>query len=108
MHHRPVQLEALENRLVPNQFDFNIARRDESLGQLLQAMNALGTPSIQGTLDYFESSNGLMPPRMEGGRTELEFGDMNGDGHMDIVSIGDHGSPFVNTDQHGVMVWFGD
>lgn len=108
MHRRWLRLESLENRLVPNQFDFGIVRRDESLGQLLQAINALGSPSIQGTLDYFESSEGLMPPRMEGGRTELEFGDMNGDGHVDIVSIGDHGSPFINTDQHGVMVWFGD
>jgi hypothetical protein len=45
---------------------------------------------------------------MEEGRTEFEFGDVNSDGYVDIVSIGDHGSPFVNSDQHGVMVWFGD
>ncbi|MHC4415547.1 MAG: FG-GAP-like repeat-containing protein [Planctomycetota bacterium] len=59
-------------------------------------------------LDYVDSSDGLRPPTMEGGRTELELGDVNGDGHVDIVSIGDHGSPYVNTDQHGIMVWFGD
>jgi len=57
---------------------------------------------------YVESSSGLIPPTMEGGRTELEMGDVNGDGHPDLVSIGDHGSPYVNTDEHGIMVWFGD
>ncbi len=51
---------------------------------------------------------GLVPPTLEGGRTEVETGDVDGDGRLDLVSVGDHGSPFVNTDQHGVMVWFGD
>ncbi|TET67074.1 MAG: VCBS repeat-containing protein, partial [Candidatus Zixiibacteriota bacterium] len=59
-------------------------------------------------LEYVESSNGLDYPQMEGGQTELELADVNGDGHLDILSIGDHGSPYVNSDQHGVMVWFGD
>ncbi|MHC4610547.1 MAG: hypothetical protein ACYS7M_09400, partial [Planctomycetota bacterium] len=57
---------------------------------------------------YTERSNGLQTPQMEGGNTELEFGDVNGDGHPDIVSIGDHGSPYINTNEHGIMVWFGD
>ena len=59
-------------------------------------------------LAYVESSTGLVPPSLEGGGTEVEMGDVNGDGRLDLVSIGDHGSPYVNTDQHGVMVWFGD
>jgi hypothetical protein len=59
-------------------------------------------------LEYVESSNGLDYPRMESGQTELELADVNLDGHLDILSIGDHGSPYVNTDEHGVMVWFGD
>jgi hypothetical protein len=59
-------------------------------------------------LQYVESSTGLQPPTLEGGRTDVEMGDVNGDGHIDLVSIGDHGSPYVNSDQHGVMVWFGD
>jgi len=45
---------------------------------------------------------------MEGGRTELEMVDINNDGNIDILSIGDHGSPYVNTTEHGVMVWFGN
>lgn len=57
---------------------------------------------------YVEKSAGLAYPGMEGGSTELEFGDVNGDGHVDLVCVGDHGSPYVGTDQHGVMVWFGD
>lgn len=60
------------------------------------------------SLNYIESSQGLIPPNMEGGRTEIEMFDINRDGKLDLLSIGDHGSPYVNTDQHGIMVWFGD
>lgn len=59
-------------------------------------------------LNYIESSVGLSYPDWEGGRTELEFCDMNMDGNIDMVSIGDHGCPNVGTAQHGIMVWFGD
>jgi len=59
-------------------------------------------------ISYTESSTGLIPPTMEGGRTEVEMGDVDNDGNLDLVSIGDHGSPYINTDQHGIMVWFGD
>ncbi|NOG55694.1 MAG: VCBS repeat-containing protein [Planctomycetes bacterium] len=59
-------------------------------------------------LNYVESSIGITPPKWDGGRSEIEFADMNLDGHLDIVSIGDHGSPYINTDMHGVSVWFGD
>lgn len=59
-------------------------------------------------LSYVQSSTGLIPPAMEGGRTEIEIADMDGDGNPDLLSIGDHGSPGVNTDQHGIMVWFGN
>jgi hypothetical protein len=59
-------------------------------------------------LAYVESSVGLVPPTLESGGTEVEMGDVDGDGWIDLVSIGDHGSPYIGTDQHGVMVWFGD
>jgi hypothetical protein len=59
-------------------------------------------------LDYIESSSGLQDPQLESGRTELELADVDGDGNIDILSIGDHGSPYINTQEHGVMVWFGD
>ncbi len=63
---------------------------------------------VSETISFVESSDGLSPPTMEGGRTEIEMGDVNGDGNPDLVSVGDHGSPDVGTDQHGIMVWFGD
>ena len=66
---------------------------------------ASSAPAI---LTYVESSTGLIPPELEGGHTEIEMGDVNGDGNLDLASIGDHGSPYINTDQHGVMVWLGD
>jgi hypothetical protein len=59
-------------------------------------------------LDYVESSSGLENPQLEAGRTELEVVDIDGDGNVDILSIGDHGSPYINTQEHGIMVWFGD
>jgi hypothetical protein len=59
-------------------------------------------------LGYVERSSGLRPPDLDGGRTELEFADINNDGNVDILSIGDHGNPYINTNEHGVMVWFGD
>lgn len=60
------------------------------------------------SLQYVESSDGLIPPELESGRTEVEMADVNADGKLDLVCIGDHGSPYINTDEHGVMVWFGD
>jgi len=61
-----------------------------------------------GAVGLVSRSTGLETPGKESGNTELELGDVDGDGHLDIVSVGDHGSPYVGTDQHGIMVWFGD
>lgn len=56
-------------------------------------------------LSYVERSAGLGTPDMEGGNTEIEYADVDADGFPDLVSIGDHGSPFIGTNQHGIMVW---
>ena len=75
------------------------------LGGRQPSMPGLPTmPSIQ----YVESSLGLSEPTLDGGPTEVEMVDVNGDGHIDLVSVGDHGNPFINTDQHGVILWRGD
>lgn len=66
--------------------------------------------SVRDTLPprYVESSIGLDTPRWDGGRSMLKLADLNLDGHPDIITVGDHGSPFVNTDMHGITVWFGN
>lgn len=75
------------------------------LGLLLAAALAFATAQ----LGYVETSTGFQGnPELDGGRSELELADVNDDGHIDILSVGDHGNPYVNTDEHGVMVWFGD
>lgn len=64
--------------------------------------------SSTNTLDLLSKSSGLENPDKEEGKTELELADINNDGHLDIISVGDHGSPYVNSDEHGIMVWLGD
>jgi len=57
------------------------------------------------TMVFVEKSTGLNNPTKEGGNTELELYDVNQDGNLDIVSVGDHGNPYINTQEHGIMVW---
>ncbi|MBN1297802.1 VCBS repeat-containing protein [bacterium] len=60
------------------------------------------------SLSYTESSTGLGIPGLDSGRTEVELADVNHDGNVDIICLGDHGNPHVGSDQHGIMVWLGD
>ena len=57
-------------------------------------------------IDYVEVNAGIDTIEWEGGHTEFEFFDIDNDGDVDILSIGDHGSPFINTQEHGVMTYF--
>ncbi|MBM4118373.1 hypothetical protein FJ251_11665 [bacterium] len=60
-------------------------------------------------LTYVDSSPvGASFPEWEGGDTELAFADLNGDGHADVVTIGDHSSPYIGTGLHGVIAYLGD
>ena len=45
---------------------------------------------------------------LEGGMTQARFADINQDGHLDMISIGDHGSPNIGTNEHGITVFFGN
>ncbi len=74
----------------------------------LTAGVVLGAYGAKGQLHYAEVSTGLAPPGWEGGRTTLRLADVNADGHVDLVTVGDHGSPYINTQMHGVSVWFGN
>src|SRR4030065_87225 len=75
---------------------------------LLLSLISISTIYSQYIPSYVESSSGLNNPFLEGGRTEVELADINGDGNLDIISVGDHGSPYINTGEHGVMIWFGN
>ena len=35
-------------------------------------------------LDYVEDAQGLIPPTLDGGRLEVEMGDVDADGHVEI------------------------
>lgn len=76
------------------------------LGAFALALLAGTTGSL--ALDYVQSSGGLGIPQWESGRTEFEMADLNLDGNIDLITIGDHGSPFINTDEHGIAVYFGN
>lgn len=59
-------------------------------------------------LAYVDSSLGLEQPGLEAGDTEFEMGDVNGDGNIDLVSVGDHGNPNIGSNQEGILIWFGN
>ena len=67
----------------------------------------LNSALAQLPFSYQVDSTTLSGLQMEGGMTQVRFADVDQDGDLDIVSIGDHGSPYVNTNQHGVSVFFG-
>jgi hypothetical protein len=64
--------------------------------------------NLSSDVTFISKSSGLDIPDKEEGNTELELADINNDGYLDIISVGDHGSPFINSNQHGIMVWFGN
>jgi len=69
----------------------------------------LGAALLAASLSYVESSQGLVDaPRFEAGNTEFEMADLNGDGYLDLVSIGDHGNPLIGAQEEGIMAWLGD
>jgi len=64
--------------------------------------------NINSYVTFISKSSGLEIPDKEEGDTEYELADINNDGNLDIISVGDHGSPYINSGQHGIMVWLGD
>src|ERR1051325_6092362 len=72
---------------------------------LAVAAIVIGKSSIAQNLSYTLVTSGLDAVTFESGLTELEAGDVDGDGRIDLVTIGDHGSPNVNATEAGIMVW---
>jgi len=68
----------------------------------------LTTAVAQLPFSYSMDSTSFNALMLEGGMTQVRLSDVDQDGDLDIVSIGDHGSPNVNTNQHGVSVFFGN
>lgn len=68
----------------------------------------IGSAQAQLPFTYAVDSSCFNAMQLEGGMTQMRFVDVNDNGHLDLVSIGDHGSPNVNTNQHGVSVFFGN
>ncbi len=60
------------------------------------------------SIGYSRLTNGLDDPTWETGRSDFCNDDINMDGHPDILTIGDHGSPLINCNQHGICIWLGD
>lgn len=75
---------------------------------LCASVCVLGWASQAAALSYALSDAGLEPPGWESGRAEMVIADIDGDGHPDLLSLGDHGNPHVNTSESGIMVWRGD
>jgi len=59
-------------------------------------------------LTLIQRSSGFDSIDWEEGHTELEFGDVNCDGHPDLLSVGAHAIPNVNSTEHGVICYLGD
>lgn len=57
---------------------------------------------------YTIDSTAFSALSLDGGNVEVEFADVNLDGHPDMITTGDHGSPNINTNQHGITVFFGN
>jgi hypothetical protein len=60
------------------------------------------------TLNYTRLTSGLNQPTFEGGRSDFAMNDINDDGHVDLISIGDHGNPLINSTQQGLLIWIND
>jgi len=58
-------------------------------------------------ISFTESSGGLNL-LFESGRSEIEFADVNSDGNKDIISVGDHGNPLIQSEEEGILIWFGN
>lgn len=54
---------------------------------------------------YISDYSSFSALTLEGGQTEIEFADINNDGYLDLLTVGDHGSPLINSSQHGISVF---
>lgn len=77
------------------------------------ALDCLPVPAVNGSaepkaLTYTESSPAAGQPTFEAGNSEVEMGDLNGDGNVDLISLGDHGNPLIQSTEEGILIWLGN
>src|SRR4030095_11100107 len=72
------------------------------------AFMIMGLPAAAQIPSYTLDSNAFNAIQLDGGMVEMQFSDINSDGNVDLLTVGDHGSPFINTNQEGIMVFFGN
>lgn len=65
---------------------------------------ALGQVDV---LTYTDRSAAFLTPAWEGGRSVLRLADINLDGHPDMLTVGDHGSPLFASGLGGISIWLG-
>jgi FG-GAP-like repeat/Secretion system C-terminal sorting domain len=82
-------------------------RNSIAIGLMLLLTLATMPGTVQ-ALTYSDATGTLADFEWDGGPSEFEFADIDQDGYLDFLSIGDHGSPYINTPQHGVMVFWGN
>ena len=59
--------------------------------------------------NYTVDANAFVGIKFSGGNTQLRLADVDLDGHLDLVTIGDHGNPKLDgTNENGVMIFWGD
>ncbi len=75
---------------------------------LLLSVISLPFAGVRSQITYTVDKNAFLGVSLEGGNTQARLADVDGDGHLDVVSIGDHGSPNTGGSENGIMVWFGD
>lgn len=75
---------------------------------VLICLIVVATAAPGAAVTLVEKSTGFSAIDWEEGHTELEFADANGDGHLDLLSVGDHGNPHVNSTEHGLICYLGD
>ena len=71
-------------------------------------MNLFFISAYAQTISYTVDSASFTSFTNDGGMTEVQFADVNNDGYVDILTIGDHGSPDIGGLQHGISVSFGN
>lgn len=74
--------------------------------RLLPALLLLVNSANAQMLSYTQMTSGFNVPTFEGGRSDFHFCDINDDGNVDIISIGDHGNPNIGSTQQGLLIWF--